>query len=173
MCLVLWPFFFHMFVALIAFERGGDSAIEVGLLFSFYGIVLPSIFLYLINKKKKRKRADWQTQITQLQEQIETEKVVFNQTVLQVADKLLKIPAIYCNTFALDAMLGYIQSFRAENWRECTTLYEQQKHRGILEEDSKRNLQLQHKIAQATKSAADSAASAAFYAEQAAKNSSE
>jgi len=136
----------------------------------FIAFVPPFVIVYLMNRKKKRKYANWQKQITQLQERIESENVVLRQIFLRAADKLLNVPDEYCSTYALDAMLGYIHSFRAENWRECTALYEEQKHRGILEQDSKENLQLQHEMTQAAKRAANNAADAAFYAEQAARN---
>ena|GEM_PF-3060751 len=52
------------------------------------------------------------------------------------------IPSNYRYPFALKQMSGYVSDMRADSWKECVNLFEEQMHRWTLEENSEEALEL-------------------------------
>ena len=126
-------------------------------------LAAPIIIVYLMSEKKKKAYAEWQERIDQLYLQIKKQDEILAQTITHVANKILLIPEEYRYSFALDTMQSYLKNFRADNWRDCMNLYEEAKHRWLLEQNSSEGLLLQRQMAQSSERAASSAEAAAFF----------
>jgi hypothetical protein len=73
------------------------------------------------------------------------------------------IPSQYRNSIALSTMLNYLNSGRADSWKECTKLFEEQLH-------NDRMLQSQLETQRNSEIAAENSSIAAEYAARAAKS---
>jgi hypothetical protein len=161
-----WVFALPIIVILYIIGSAIDGDIVWNLLAIFeiaWLVGLAPLIIRAMNKKKKQAYADWQARMAQLHEQIKAQDVVLAQTIGRVADKINAIPEEYRYSFALDTMLGFLRSFRAATWKECVDLYEQQKHRWLLEQNSNEGVLLQRQMSHASERAAASAEAAAFF----------
>jgi len=71
------------------------------------------------------------------------------------------LPEDYRSSLALQTMMKYIINGQVDTWRECSSKYDEQAHRWILEQNSFEALQLQKHTAMMTEIAADNARFAA------------
>jgi hypothetical protein len=161
-----WLYWFLISIPFIIMQLAGAEGVVMyilGLPFGLGAYIAPFFIIRNKNNKIKQTYADWQTRLQQLHSQIEAQDAVLAQTIQRVADKINAIPEEYRYSFALDTMLGFLRNFRAAAWKECVDLYEQQKHRWLLEQNSNESVLLQRQAAQATERAASSAEAAAFF----------
>jgi hypothetical protein len=152
---------FGILALIIGFGSGSPDT--VGGFFSLIAFVLPIVIVYFMSKKKKQTHTNWQDQIATLRDQIKEQDAELAQTIQRVANKIMLIPEEYRYSFALDTMQGFLKNFRADNWRDCMNLYEEQKHRWLLEQNNSEGLLLQRQMAQSSERAASSAEAAAFF----------
>jgi len=87
-----------------------------------------------------------------------------DQIIAQVCNHIYQIPDNYRYSLALETMLGYIRAHRADNWKECASLYEEQMHRWTLERNSSESIRLQQEMLAVSESTAQSASAAALFA---------
>ena len=76
-------------------------------------------------------------------------------------NKVWDIPDEYCYEYALTKMLQYIDSFKAHNWKEVTTLYDRHVHEQTMEYNTRISAEdaiKQTEIARETRNAARAAA---------------
>lgn len=158
-----YGFMFFSIFGIFSLIVGAATSETVGGTVGITAFTLPFVFVYLMNKKKKQTYADWEIRLAALHEQVRAQDVVLAQTIARVADKIMLIPEEYRYSFALDTMQGYLKNFRASNWRDCMNLFEEQKHRWLLEQNSNEGLLLQRQMAQSAERAASSAEAAAFF----------
>lgn len=71
------------------------------------------------------------------------------------------IPNDYRTSLALKTMMKYLMNGQAENWKECSLLYDQQLHRWTLEQNSAEALEFQKQAAWMTELAAKNSSRAA------------
>jgi len=87
----------------------------------FVGLGLNSLYAIFfkanrIRKDTQNKIDNYQTQLPELQKRYKDSERGLN--------KLWSIPDEYCYDYAFTKMLQYIDSFKAHNWKEVTTLYD-------------------------------------------------
>jgi len=122
-------------------------------------IALP-IVLHALNKNIKKcqnRIMEYETQILELQKKEAKAINEFN--------KVWDVPDEYCYDYAFTKMLRYIDSFKAHNWKEVTTLYDKHVHEQTLEDNTRIAADeaiKQTSIARETRNAAMAAAAGAW-----------
>jgi len=141
-----WFGFFMLFglVALIIGYGSGDPE-TVGGIVSLFAFVLPFVIVWRINKKKKRAIAECDATVQACESEMQALNRQYDQLYQQSYTAFEAIPEDYVNSLALETMLRFIANGRADTWKVCVDMFEEQKHRWLLENNSAESLALQQR----------------------------
>jgi hypothetical protein len=135
-------------------EKATKGKSSGGVIFLLFCLCIIAPFIYCGYKSSVRKRCD--RDIRAIMEEIAyTESEI--EKLIRESEYLPLLPNGYRTFLAVDTMIGYIENGRADSWKECTALFEEQKHRWKIEQNSEEALQYQAFAALAAQSAASSA----------------
>lgn len=109
------------------------------LVIAFFFYIIPGI-IYLVVKNNNKNKYD--ELIESELHNIENLESKFRNEI-QNCEILYLIPNDYNNPLALKTMMKYLMNGQAENWKECSSRYDEQLHRWILEENSAQAVELQ------------------------------
>jgi len=130
------------------------------LLFSLFCVVY---FFYSSTILKRRKKVA-QNMVDEYELELsELRKKEINE--IGKLNKVWAIPDEYCYDYAFTKMLQYLDSFKAHNWKEVTTLYDRHVHEQTMENNTRiaaEEAMEQTEIARQTRNAARAAAAGAW-----------
>jgi len=129
-----------IFIALLLFPvlfSRAETKIEWKQFFLLSAIfIIPILYIVFYKKAQKRAQSNVQKYKEQLPRLEKKEEEAMNEF-----KALLFIPNEYCYEYALTTMLQFINSKRADNWKEVTGLYEEHLHRMTMEDNSRQTLE--------------------------------
>jgi len=120
-----------------------QSEAVVGLVMFFVAVAILILLASSINKKHSTIITGIDAQLQSCEANIRALNQQYDWLYQQSYATFESIPEEYVNALALGTMTRFIANGRADNWKTCVDMFEEQKHRWILENNSAEALALQ------------------------------